>query len=563
MKKCILLVRVSTQRQEMDEQERELYDLALRDGYTEDNIIPICEKESAIKLSEEERNGLIRMKEEIAKGGVKCVYAWEISRLARRQKVLHSVIDYLADRKIQLIIKTPYIKYLNDDGTRNEGSEMMVAMLALGAETEIRKLKERERRTKAANALKGIWNGGPTVKYGYSIDSANRYVVNETEGQVVRLLFDLYANSRMGQRQLRKEMESRGYILSEDRIRKILSDVGYTGEPYTTKIWSKTEGKYLPGRTVQYPAIVSKEAFLAAQEKREVANTNVYRGTKYFFASGLIQCKECGHAYCGYDHDNLYMCLAHRHANHDIPQCGNNVTINLTALDSLLWYEASAKHFRWLYENSETQKENLLKELEIIEQKIAKEQQTIDSVEERLSDIAEMVIDRMMTKEKGKIKAAKVREEAQSAEDKIAAYRQRQTAINTLLDNSSKDIDNAALIEALDGILGVDQLKQMSDIVHKYVEYVTVDRYEYDEKHTGKQCGPYRVVNIHFYDGEEHSYLVYARGEKYEYSAYTFETPEAVDVKIIQRGAKRGNNRLSKKQRERRRMELLPESNNQ
>ena len=50
-KKCILLVRVSTLKQDFDEQEKELYQLAINDGYSDENIIAICEKESGIKLS--------------------------------------------------------------------------------------------------------------------------------------------------------------------------------------------------------------------------------------------------------------------------------------------------------------------------------------------------------------------------------------------------------------------------------------------------------------------------------------------------------------------------------
>ena len=53
--KAILLVRVSTKTQDFDEQERAIYEMAIKDGYSPDDIIPICEKESGIKLSEEER----------------------------------------------------------------------------------------------------------------------------------------------------------------------------------------------------------------------------------------------------------------------------------------------------------------------------------------------------------------------------------------------------------------------------------------------------------------------------------------------------------------------------
>ncbi|MBR3977383.1 MAG: recombinase family protein [Bacteroidaceae bacterium] len=64
--------------------------------------------ESGIKLSEEERAGLNRMKELVETGEYDCVFAWEISRIARRKKILFSILEYLTERKIQLIIKEPH-----------------------------------------------------------------------------------------------------------------------------------------------------------------------------------------------------------------------------------------------------------------------------------------------------------------------------------------------------------------------------------------------------------------------------------------------------------------------
>lgn len=137
--KCILLVRVSTQRQDFDEQENQLYNLAVADGYSDFNIIPICEKESGIKLAEEERNGLNRMKEVISEGGVNCVYAWEVSRIGRKKKVIFSIVEYLQTRNIQLIIKEPYIKLLNEDGTINDAAETILTLYAQMAESEMKK----------------------------------------------------------------------------------------------------------------------------------------------------------------------------------------------------------------------------------------------------------------------------------------------------------------------------------------------------------------------------------------------------------------------------------------
>ena len=64
--KCILLVRVSTESQSYDEQQKELYELADRYGYKESHIVSVAERESGIKLDEEERAGLNKMKELIS-----------------------------------------------------------------------------------------------------------------------------------------------------------------------------------------------------------------------------------------------------------------------------------------------------------------------------------------------------------------------------------------------------------------------------------------------------------------------------------------------------------------
>lgn len=108
MKKCILMVRVSTEQQSYDAQMQELHELAIKSGYSKDCITPVAEKESGIKLSEEERAGLNRMKELVETGEYDCVLAWEISRIARRKKILFSILEYLTERKIQLIIKEPH-----------------------------------------------------------------------------------------------------------------------------------------------------------------------------------------------------------------------------------------------------------------------------------------------------------------------------------------------------------------------------------------------------------------------------------------------------------------------
>jgi DNA invertase Pin-like site-specific DNA recombinase len=101
MSKAIILSRVSTNGQDLTQQTDEVLKEVYSDGYKNSDIIIIEDKESAIKLSEEERKGLNKMKDAIKSDcSIKCVYIYELSRLSRRQLVLYSIRDFLVERKI-------------------------------------------------------------------------------------------------------------------------------------------------------------------------------------------------------------------------------------------------------------------------------------------------------------------------------------------------------------------------------------------------------------------------------------------------------------------------------
>ena len=90
--------------QDLKQQTEEILNEVYKDGFKKEDIILIEDKESAIKLSEEERRGLNKLKECIyADNNISTVYIYELSRLSRRQLVLFSVRDFLIKNGIQLI----------------------------------------------------------------------------------------------------------------------------------------------------------------------------------------------------------------------------------------------------------------------------------------------------------------------------------------------------------------------------------------------------------------------------------------------------------------------------
>ena len=514
--KCILLVRVSTQRQDFDEQERQLYDLAIADGYKDNEIIAICEKESGIKLKEDERRGLNRLKEEVAKGGVTCVYAWEVSRIGRKKKVIFSITEFLADRGIQLIVKEPYIKLLNPDGTINDGAETVLTLFAQISESEMRNKQSRWARTRKHNAEVGKWNGGKNIKYGYTLDENNYYMVNEDEAKVIRLVYELYTTTAMGQTNLRNELRERGINLTLDRLQKMLSDIGYTGEPYTTDIY--VNGKLSKGYTIKYPAIISREIFDKAEAKRLESNVNCYRGQSYYFAKGLFRCPVCGYAYQGYKHNKIYCCLAYKHDNKDIAKCNNNITININLLDTLLWHSAMTQWMIARMRDTEDYRKSILEQINTTAIKIDACWKELEEVDGKLERIGDMYADGVYSKEKYQTMVNKVREGASEVQRRKQQLTEEHNRLDQIYTNLCVNSDNEVadrLQNTLSDAFSLDDLKTMYDIVHQFVKSVAVEDVEKFDRTVQTGKGIVKKVTITLVDGSVEVYFGYVNGNKY------------------------------------------------
>lgn len=514
--KCILLVRVSTQRQDFDEQERQLYDLAIADGYKDNEIIAICEKESGIKLKEDERRGLNRLKEEVAKGGVTCVYAWEVSRIGRKKKVIFSITEYLAERGIQLIVKEPYIKLLNDDGTINDGAETVLTLFAQISESEMRNKQSRWQRTRKHNAEVGKWNGGKNIKYGYTLDESNYYMVNENEAKVIRLVYELYTTTAMGQTNLRNELRERGINLTLDRLQKMLSDIGYTGEPYTTDVY--VNGKLSKGYTIKYPAIISREIFDKAEAKRLDRNVNCYRGQSYYFAKGLFRCPVCGYAYQGYKHNKIYCCLAYKHDNKDIAKCNNNITININLLDTLLWHSAMTQWMIARMRDTEDYRKSILEQINTTAIKIDACWKELEEVDGKLERIGDMYADGVYSKEKYQTMVNKVREGASEVQRRKQQLTEEHNRLDQIYTNLCVNSDNEVadrLQNTLSDAFSMDDLKTMYNIVHQFVKSVAVEDVEKFDRTAQTGKGIVKKVTITLVDGSVEVYFGYVNGTKY------------------------------------------------
>lgn len=471
-KKAILLVRVSTLKQDFDEQERELFDMAIADGYKESDIIAICEKESGIKLKEEERRGLNRMKEEISKGGVSCVYAWEPSRIGRKKKVIFSVTDFLVEREIQLIIKEPYMRLLNEDGSINDNTETSLTIHAQLAESEMRNKLARWRRTRIKKSRLGIWNGGSTIRYGYTIDDKKNFILDEKEAGVIRLIYELYTTTNMGQDSVRRELLRRGIEMTQNRIQRILKFEGYAGRTVHSPYYMNGEKK--SGYELNYPAIISEEVFELAQKKKETANSLTHKGHNYYFGKGLLRCSACGHLYIAYKHSALYMCVAYKHDNKDIIKCHNNTSININVLDTLLWDATVSEYIKARAAATEDSRTEYQKQINLCQDIITAADGRIEKAQMSKKRYAIIFAKGHITEEEYEqaisqldTEISEIRREVLSAEGKISQY---EKMMNAFYEPNYVDI----LRNLAETAFSYNELRDMSEMVHTYISNVSL-----------------------------------------------------------------------------------------
>src|SRR5260370_13957455 len=136
----VILVRVSTVKQETDRQISELRSYAKAKGY---DVVEICRETISGTVNGDERHGLKRAETLAIEGRIKKVLVHEISRLARRNSVAHRFVETLEECGVSLYWHAQQIETLLPNGKRNPSAGIMLALLAEMARSEVETLRER------------------------------------------------------------------------------------------------------------------------------------------------------------------------------------------------------------------------------------------------------------------------------------------------------------------------------------------------------------------------------------------------------------------------------------
>ena len=477
--KCILLVRVSTEAQSYDEQEKELYDLAHFYGYKDKDISSIATKESAIKLDEEERFGLNRMKELLETGEYDCVFAWEISRIARRKKILFSILEYLTSKGIQLIIKEPRIRLLKDDKTIDEGAETIFTLYAQLAESEMRNKIARFARAKKEGFNKGKYMGGK-ITLGYKVSEDGYWEIDEEGSKLVRLIFDMYISGEYSLTGLGKELKSRGYFknLSVTSIKvemsHLLKNPIYRGIRTSNNI---------------YPQIIDDDTWEQCCKKRKENRTRSKTKTPHLLTP-LIRCI-CNASYSVNLMDGTYSCRV----KHNAVEKGltHSPDVNVNMIESLAWYVSLQELHEDMVCKRSDAKKTYEEEIKVYNQKIAHSRELLESTMKRRSDLDEnYFVHGRFTKEKYEELTQKQNDIIKTEQSNIRKF---ETAINSLQQQIQADITFDDMLDALGN--SYEHLKNgttpetMRKIIHRYITEINVEPVE------GRRTVFWKKVIIH------------------------------------------------------------------
>ncbi len=516
MPKVILFVRVSTESQHLESQEDALRRAALYDGHKEEDIIVIGKKESAIKLDEEEREGLQELYHIIDNQDVDCIYIHELSRLSRRPPILYSVREKLLNSHVQLKCVNPSFTLLTPDKMRYDATANIVfSLFGAMAEQEMIEKKERFRRGKRRKAEEGKYNGG-NIPFGYKKDPEhdNLIVVDEEQARLVRLCYDLYEKG-YSQPKLAKEMEERGHSeLKISLINHILNNISYTGYKRCRK-----------GSSYErvYPVIITPEQFLRCRDAADDRSTRKFNAGHVYYADHLIKCESCGAIWSASGSKVRYRCYASSKADtiwkyeyhkEGEVKCTNKTGISINILDSLLWHLAQQLECDYILNTAKEDQEKYRKQIASLKQKLGVVDSRLDDIDLKRERVADSYVEGLYSKDKRDEKLSKLDSEKKGILSRKVEMESELSHLELLLSDVTSKYNFDDVNGVYDTLKQYDELykqmsmiendKERSEIIHRHIKEIRVrdSQVEYKFDHLKEpKLTPAKFIKITLYKG--------------------------------------------------------------
>ena len=456
--KAIVVLRVSTESQEIDSQKAEMITFAGQCGYDEKDLIYVeAIGASAIKLDQKYMDMANRVKELILQGGIDCVFVWEISRLGRNEVILMDFKEFFIKHKVQFICKTPSLKLLDDNGSVNTGTELAFSLFATMSKQEMQEKKSRFARAKKANAAKGKYIGGHTIKFGYKVVDTY-FVEDEEQSKVVKAIFDLYSTGAYSTYTLANELKERGMDVTDNLVNKTLQCRAYIGEATSES-------------GMHYPQIISRDLFDRCEEIRKKNKLDMKRGQRIVLGAKLVKCPVCG-ATCT-SNSKHFVCS--RHVHHG--PCDNGFALRQEVANDLLWRVAYVCHMDYLLSLDDAKKEQYRKELQIVKEKLDEACKKTEEFTAKKERIVEAFLDGLIDRKNRDLRLSKLQDDMRLHLDRVSSLQGKERAIAGMLEDHRED----EVEKVLSAIQNLDHENKF-EIIHRHISKLTGEPVSYGER---------------------------------------------------------------------------------
>ena len=415
--------------------------------------------------STKKRDNFNRMIRDAKAGMFDFIITKEISRFSRSTLDSIKYTQELLDYNVGVFFQNDNINTLDTD------SEFRLVIMAGVAQDEIRKLSERLK----FGFRQAIKNGhvlGNDKLYGYDKKDCV-LTVNEEEAEIIRIIFDLYGNQRLGTRAISKRLMELGYTSREGNafntltIRHILENPKYKGwycgnksqsVDYRTKrnvLLDESEWVTYPDPSI--PAIVPEELWNRAnvlykrrREEMKSHSSGISFHNRYPY-SAKIYCEEHGTTFhrqviqTKKGQQEVWQCKVYR--SHGRAAC-SAPQIRSSDLDVILSdiFKELVRDKEKIIDSLVTVLTNIPKEVDYGKLRCQVENE-MDDLERKKNRLLDLSIAGALTVEEFKERNDAFNAQIQECQGKLTAIRQEEE------NQSSEELDIPAIRQALDEAL--------------------------------------------------------------------------------------------------------------
>ncbi len=249
--------------------------------------------------------------ERISNEKISGVLCMDLDRLSRGDSIDSGIVQQTFLYSNTLII-TPTKTY----DLRNDSDDQFMGMSLMFARWELKTITKRLVRGRDESAKEGKYLGS-IAPYGYEIvkiegDKGNKLSPIEHEAEIVRIIFDLYINHKLGYEKISKQLNRmnlkmrNGNPWNKSTVSNIITNPCYTGKIRWK--YSVSEKKLVDGKVIKYRVqnedcelydgmhtpIISEEIYNQALSIRETHTP--FGENKQFrnVLAGLLYCENCG-----------------------------------------------------------------------------------------------------------------------------------------------------------------------------------------------------------------------------------------------------------------------------